>query len=741
MSIVFHEQTKTFHLFNDRISYIMNVLPTGHLMQLYCGKKVHDRNDFSYLIETSARPTTTYLSEEWHNKYTFTHLKQEYPVYGTTDFRHPAIEIKQNNGSNISNFCYKSHSISSGKPKLAGLPATYTENDNEAQTLTIVLEDELTHVQVELLYTLFAQGGIIARSAKITNNGAKTVHLTTAMSLCLDLPDCDYEWLQFSGSWARERHLKVRKLEQGITSVESTRGASSHEHNPFVILKRPSTDENKGEAIGFSLVYSGNFLAQAEVDTHDVTRVLIGINPFCFDWKLAAGGSFQTPEAVMVYTADGLNDLSQTYHKLYQKRLARGYWRDRPRPILINNWEATYFDFNEDKLVKIAQKAKECGVELFVLDDGWFGKRTSDTAGLGDWVPNTDLLPNGITGLSHRIEELGMKFGLWIEPEMTNMNSDLYRAHPDWILHVPGRHPSECRHQYVLNYSRPEVVDYIYNMLAKILTEGKVSYIKWDMNRYITECYSVALPADQQGEVFHRYILGVYSLYERLTTNFPHILFESCASGGARFDPGLLYYAPQGWTSDDSDAVERLKIQYGTSYCYPVSSMGSHVSVIPNHQVYRNTPLHTRANVAYFGTFGYELDLNKLAAEEQEEVKEQIKFMKQYREVIQFGTFYRLNSPFNGNVTSWMVVSEDKKTAIVGWYRVLNGINLPYSRVQLQGLNSDYCYETVGTQECHFGDELMNIGLIINDPSAGQVQDGGPTSCDFDSKIYVLKAK
>ena len=741
MSIVFHEQTKTFHLFNDRISYIMNVLPTGHLMQLYCGKKVHDREDFSYLIETSARPTTTYLSEEWHNKYTFTHLKQEYPVYGTTDFRHPAIEIKQNNGSNISNFCYKSHSISSGKPKLAGLPATYTENDNEAQTLTIVLEDELTHVQVELLYTLFAQGGIIARSAKITNNGAETVHLTTAMSLCLDLPDCDYEWLQFSGSWARERHLKVRKLEQGITSVESTRGASSHEHNPFVILKRPSTDENKGEAIGFSLVYSGNFLAQAEVDTHDVTRVLIGINPFCFDWKLATGGSFQTPEAVMVYTADGLNDLSQTYHKLYQKRLARGYWRDRPRPILINNWEATYFDFNEDKLVKIAQKAKECGVELFVLDDGWFGKRTSDTAGLGDWVPNTDLLPNGITGLSHRIEELGMKFGLWIEPEMTNMNSDLYRAHPDWILHVPGRHPSECRHQYVLNYSRPEVVDYIYNMLAKILTEGKVSYIKWDMNRYITECYSVALPADQQGEVFHRYILGVYSLYERLTTNFPHILFESCASGGARFDPGLLYYAPQGWTSDDSDAVERLKIQYGTSYCYPVSSMGSHVSVIPNHQIYRNTPLHTRANVAYFGTFGYELDLNKLTTEEQEEVKEQIKFMKQYREVIQFGTFYRLNSPFDGNVTSWMVVSEDKKTAIVGWYRVLNGINLPYSRVQLQGLNSDYCYETVGTQECHFGDELMNIGLIINDPSAGQVQDGGPTSCDFDSKIYVLKAK
>lgn len=741
MSIIFNEQTKTFHLTNNKISYIMSILPTGNLIQLYFGKKVHDRADFSYLIETSARPTTTYISEEYHNKYTFTHLKQEYPVYGTTDFRHPAIEIKQANGSTISNFCYKSHSISAGKPKLANLPATYTENDNEAETLTIVLEDDVTHVQVELLYTLFAKAGIIARSAKITNTGMQAVHLTTAMSLCLDLPDCDYEWMQFSGSWARERHLKVRKLEQGITSVESTRGASSHEHNPFIILKRPSTDENKGTAIGFSLVYSGNFLAQAEVDTHDVTRVLIGINSFAFDWKLDQGEQFQTPEAIMVYTDKGLNDLSQTYQKLYQKRLARGYWRDRPRPILINNWEATYFDFNEDKLVKIAQKAKECGVELFVLDDGWFGKRTSDTAGLGDWTPNLDLLPNGIKGLSKRIEELGMKFGLWIEPEMTNMNSDLYRAHPDWILHVPKRRPSECRHQYVLDYSRPEVVDYIYNMLNKILSESYISYIKWDMNRYITECYSVKLPADRQGEVFHRYILGVYSLYERLTTKYPHILFESCASGGARFDPGILYYAPQGWTSDDTDAIERLKIQYGTSYCYPISSMGSHVSVVPNHQIYRNTPLYTRANVAYFGTFGYELDLNKLTLEEQEDVKQQIKFMKKYREVIQFGTFYRLVSPFENNVTAWMSVSEDKKTAIVGWYRVLNGINLPYSRIKLQGLNDDFCYEIENTTRQYFGDELMNIGLIINDPSAGQVQNGGPTSCDFDSKIYVLKAK
>ena len=361
-------------------------------------------------------------------------------------------------------------------------------------------------------------------------------------------------------------------------------------------------------------------------------------------------------------------------------------------------------------------------------------------AGLGDWYPNTDRLPNGIKGLAERIENLGMKFGLWIEPEMTNMDSDLYRNHPDWILHVPNRNSCECRHQYVLDYSRKEVVDYIYNMLAKILREAKVSYIKWDMNRSITECYSVALPADRQGEVFHRYILGVYDLYERLTSEFPHILFESCASGGARFDPGLLYYAPQGWASDDSDAIERLKIQYGTSFAYPISSIGSHVSVTPNHQVYRLTPLHTRANVAYFGTFGYELDLNKLTPAEQEEVKEQIKFMKEYREVFQFGTFYRLSSPFENNVTAWMVVSEDKETAIVGWYRVLNGINLPYSRIYLQGLNPDFCYKQNIDGNCYYGDELMNIGLVIDDPSAGQVSSDMPTSCDFDSKVYVLKA-
>ena len=547
--------------------------------------------------------------------------------------------------------------------------------------------------------------------------------------------------MQLSGAWSRERYIKNRTLEQGITAIDSMRGNSSHEHNPFLALKRHNTDENAGEAIGISLVYSGNFRMQAEVDTHNVTRITAGINPEGFDWKLEPGESFQTPEAVLVYSENGLNGMSQTFQKLYAKRLARGYWRDKARPILNNNWEATYFDFTEDRLVEIAGKAKECGVELFVLDDGWFGARRNDRAGLGDWVANEELLPNGIKGLSERIEALGLKFGLWFEPEMVNKDSDLYRAHPDWILQTPGRNTSHGRYQYVLDFARKEVVDYIYGMMTKLLSESKISYIKWDMNRSITECYSSKLPSDRQGEVFHRYILGVYDLYERLTNEFPEVLFESCASGGGRFDPGMLYYAPQGWTSDDSDAIERLKIQYGTSMCYPLSSMGSHVSVVPNHQVFRNTPLHTRANVAYFGTFGYELDLNKLTEEEIKEVKEQIAFMKEYREVLQFGTFYRLKSPFEGNETVWMVTNEDRTLAIVGYYRVLNGVNQPYSRVRLQGLDPDMVYENVWNHTENYGDELMNYGLITSDVTAGEVP-GNVTHCtDFESRIYMLKGK
>ena len=738
--IIFHKETKTFHLYNEEVSYIMCVLENGHMGQLYYGKRIHDKSDFSYLIEKCSRPMTSYIFEG-DRSFSLEHIRQEYPVYGTTDYRHPAIEILQENGSNISDFKYIGYEILKGKPILKGLPATYTESEEEAETLKVILKDSLTGAKLTLLYTIFSKGSAIARSAHICNEGEKVLHLQNMMSLSIDLPDKDYVWMQLSGAWSRERYIKNRVLEQGITAIDSMRGNSSHEHNPFMVLKRPDAGEMSGEVIGFSLVYSGNFRIQAEVDTHDVTRITVGINPDRFDWKLEPGEEFQTPEAVMVYSDAGLNKMSHTFHQLYAKRLARGYWRDRPRPILNNNWEATYFNFTENRLVQIASKAKECGVELFVLDDGWFGQRNDDHAGLGDWVANPERLPNGIKGLAERIEAMGIKFGLWFEPEMTNKDSDLYRAHPDWILQTPGRNTSHGRYQYVLDFSRKEVVDHIYKMMAKILSEAKVSYIKWDMNRSITECYSATLPADRQGEVFHRYILGVYDLYERLTSEFSKVLFESCSSGGGRFDPGMLYYAPQGWTSDDSDAIERLKIQYGTSMCYPVSSIGSHVSVIPNHQVFRKTPLHTRANVAYFGTFGYELDLNSLTEEEIAQVKEQIIFMKKYRRLFQFGDFYRLKSPFEENETVWMVVSEDKKTAIVGYYRVLNGVNQPYSRVRLQGLNPDILYENVRNNTENFGDELMNFGLITTDVTAGEVP-GDATPCtDFESRIYVLKAK
>ncbi len=736
--IQYHESSKTFHLSNGKISYLIKVLPNGQLGQLYFGKAIHDSGDFDHLLEMHHRPMTSWVFEG-NNLFSLEHTRQEYPSYGTTDYRRPAVEVLQTNGSRIIDLVYVSHTVTPGKPKLERLPATYCEDPGEAETLTILLRDELIGLEAELSYTLFAQYAAVARSVRLVNHGIQNLHLAQAMSLSLDLPDSDYEFIHFSGAWARERHMKVRRLEQGVQAVDSARGNSSHNHNPFIMLRRPGTTETQGEVIGFSLVYSGNFLAQAEVDTWDTTRVTMGINPFGFDWKLAPEEAFQTPEAVLVYSCEGMGDMSRTFHRLYRSRLARGQWRDKPRPILINNWEATYFDFTEEKLVAIAKTAKADGVELFVLDDGWFGARSNDFAGLGDWQANTSRLARGITGLAERIDALGMKFGLWFEPEMVNKDSDLYRAHPDWIISVPGRRASHGRNQYVLDFSRPEVVDNIYGQMAKILSEAKVSYIKWDMNRSISEPFSNALPADRQGELFHRYILGVYDLYDRLTTNFPHVLFESCASGGGRFDPGLLYYAPQGWASDNSDAVCRMKIQYGTSFCYPISSIGAHVSAVPNHQVYRDTPIATRANVAHFGTFGYELDLNKLSDDERGQVREQIKFMKEYREVLQFGDFYRLQSPFDGNFLAWMVVSPDKKTALVGWYKVLNEVDGPFRRVRLQGLDPAFRYRVDGGPG-HYGDELMNAGLVVTDSAAGQCQSFERESCDFDSHIFVLKA-
>ncbi|MCI8830800.1 MAG: alpha-galactosidase [Lachnospiraceae bacterium] len=743
MGIIFNESTKEFHLYNENISYLMKIMRNDQMGQLYFGKRIPQKENYDYLTENRYRPVTSYVFD---NEYSFTleHLKQEYPSYGTTDYRMPALEILQPNGSRITDFRYISHKIYKGKPALKGLPATYTESEEEADTLELVLRDELLQIEMTLLYTIFQKENAIARSVRFENKGREAYQLTRAMSLSLDLPDDEYEWIQFSGAWGRERYVKTRMLQQGIQSVGSIRGASSHHHNPFVMLKRPAADEFQGEVMGFSLIYSGNFLAQAEVDTYNVTRMMIGIHPLGFSWCLNPGEEFQTPEAVMVYSAEGMNGMSQTFHRLFRTRLARGFWRDKERPILLNNWEATYFDFTEEKLIEIAKTAKEDGVELFVLDDGWFSTRCGETSGLGDWWPNLERLPRGIKGLSETIEELGLKFGLWFELEMVNKDSELYRSHPDWIIHTPDRHASHGRKQYVLDFSRKEVVDYIYEMVAKILRESKISYIKWDMNRNITECFSEGYGAEHQGEIFHRYILGLYDLYNRLNTEFPEILFESCASGGGRFDPGLLYYAPQCWTSDDTDAVERQKIQYGTSYAYPVSSMGAHVSITPNHQLNRTTPLKTRGNVAAFGAFGYELDLARLTAREREIVREQIGFVKKYRKLIHTGTFYRLLSPFEGNFTAWMVVSEDKKQAIVAYFKTLNDVNREFRRLRLQGLDQDLFYHMQEEGEgkgSFYGSELMNIGMVTTDAAAGELPQGEAPCSDFWSRIVVLEAE
>jgi len=655
--------------------------------------------------------------------------------------------MSQPDGSTVTTFQYESHRIEAGKPRLDGLPATYVEDDSEAETLIIVLVDPLTTVRIELSYTLFSSRPVLTRTARFINDGHAEVFLDQAMSACLDLPDAEYEWWQFSGAWGRERHLKTRTLEQGITSIGSIRGNSSAQQNPFVILARPGTDDRQGEAIGCAFVYSGNFLIQTEVDTFDTTRLLVGIHPQGFRWKLRPGSSFQTPEVVFAYTTEGLNDLSATLHSLFRERLTRGQWRDRPRPIVTNNWEATYFDFTEDTLIDIARTAQGVGAELFVLDDGWFGARRGERAGLGDWTPNTDLLPDGIAGLSKKVTDLGIDFGLWVEPEMVNEDSNLFRTHPDWVIQTPNRRRSVGRFQLVLDYSRAEVVDHVFTQLSDVFSTAKISYVKWDMNRSLTEVFSSALPTDQQGEVAHRHMLGVYALLERLTTAFPHILFESCASGGARFDAGMLFYAPQAWASDDSDAVERLKIQWGSSFAYPIVSHGAHVSITPNHQVNRVTPLHTRANVAFFGAFGYELDLNKLSDEEIAEVKAQVAFMKEHRELIQFGTFYRLRSPFDSNITCWMVVNKQKTKAIVGWYRVLNTVNAPFDRVRLVGLDTTKRYRITGNElvdgrdVVRSGSELHNIGLITSDRNSGDVPQNVTPNRDFDSRLFVLTAE
>lgn len=738
MSIHVNEEHKLFHLQTAKTSYIFKILENGNAGQLYYGPQIPVKKDYPNLASREEHDCTNTLTID-QSDFQLELIKQEYAGLGKGDYRYPAYQITYPNGSRTSEFEYSGYEVADGKERLKNMPSAFDDQGDDSQTLTVTFKDELASLVLQLHYTVFEKEDVIVRSATFINHGQEAVTLDRALSLQLDLPDHDYDMLQFSGSWARERHLIRTPLRSGIQSIGSLRVASSHQQNPFFALARPHTDNHQGAAFGFNFIYSGNFIDSVEVDQFDTTRVLVGINPDDFGWKLANGESFQTPEAVMTYTSDGLNQMSQQLGAFYQDHLINQHFAHQDRPILINNWEATFMDFNEAKLMKIVDQADKLGIEMFVLDDGWFGHRDDDKSSLGDWFVDQKKFSNGISGFADRVHDKGMKFGLWFEPEMISIDSKLYEKHPDWMIATPGRQGTPARNQYVLDMTRQEVVDYLFEHMSAIIKQTKLDYIKWDMNRNITEMYGAKLPTDQQLEFPHRYILGVYQLYARLTEAFPKVLFESCASGGGRFDLGMMYYAPQAWCSDDTDAVERIKIQDGTSYGYTQNMWGAHVSAVPNDQVGRLTSLDTRAAVAYFGDFGYELDITKMAADELATIKKQVAFYKQYQHLFQFGKFYRLDNPDtnNDNVYGWQVVNEDRSEAILTRFQILNGANPAYIRVYFAGLDPEATY-TVNDGEEHFsGAELMNAGYFVPRIMDRTKPEKDPS--DFSSRLFIAK--
>ena len=735
MNIQVNASNRLFHLQTKHTSYVFHVIEDGSLGQLYYGPKIPFKDDYANLNTREEHDCTNTRTDE-DVEFQAELLKQEYAGLGKGDYRYPAFQITYPNGSRTSEFQYRDYELKDGKERLTGLPSTFADNSNDSQTLTVKLADG--DLELQLHYTVFADEDVIVRSATFINHG-KTVFLNRALSAQLDLPDADYDFIQFAGSWSRERHLYRNRLRPGTQSISSLRTASSHQENPFFMLARPHTDNNQGAVFGFNFVYSGNFLDSVEVDQFDTTRVLIGINPDEFDWKLNKGDSFQTPEAIFSYTDNGFNALSQQLGAFYAQHLINPHFAHQERPILINNWEATFMDFTEDKLMPIVKRAKELGIEMFVLDDGWFGHRDDDRSSLGDWFVDEKKFNHGIAGFAKRVHDLDMKFGLWFEPEMISIDSKLYQTHPEWMIKTPGRGQTPGRHQFVLDLSRKEVVDYLFELMSHIIQDAKLDYIKWDMNRNITEMYGADLPADQQLEFSHRYILGVYDLYDRLTKAFPDVLFESCASGGGRFDLGMMYYAPQAWCSDDTDAIERIKIQDGTSYGYTPSMWGAHVSAVPNDQVGRLTSIDTRAKVAYFGAFGYELDVTELSDEEQATIKQQVAFYKQYRKLFQFGTFYRLETPdTSDNVYGWETVSPDKQTAIGMRYQILNGANPAYIRYYFKGLDPERHYTVNDGSEVFSGAELMNAGYFV--PRVMNRLQSPKVPSDFHADMFIVKA-
>lgn len=719
MMITYLEEARQFQLDTPHASYVLTVADEGYLLHTYWGRRLAPQ-DLTDLLRLSEPPFVP--SQNERERASFMDCAPfEYPAAGNGDYREAAFGIETAGGGRVCDLRYVSHRIYRGKPVLNGLPHTWGDS---AETLEITLRDAPSGLTVLLHYTVFDGIDAVIRSVSVRNGGTAPVMLTRLLSASVDLDDDRFEMISLYGSWARERQTERLPLRHGKQRLDSLRGESSHQYSPFFALVRPQTTEESGDAYGFSLIYSGNFLLQAELTQFCQTRAQIGIQPEDFLWELAPEASFDAPEAVLVYSESGLGGMSRTFHKLFMEHLIRSLWRDRQRPVLINNWEATYFDFDLEKLKGIADEAARLGIELFVLDDGWFGHRDSDNCSLGDWTPDERKLPGGLKPLTDHITACGMKFGLWFEPEMVSPDSDLFRAHPDYAIGVAGRPRTQSRAQYVLDYSRPEVRDAVWVQMKNILDSAPISYIKWDMNRQITEAASSALPPHRQKELWHRYMLGVYELMERLVMEYPEILLENCSGGGARFDAGMLYYSPQIWASDDTDAKERLRIQYGASLFMPPSAIGAHVSVCPNHATGRNTPFSTRANVAMNGTFGYELNVANLSDEEKAQIPEQIERYHRISRLVRAGALYRLADPFmpsgyaaqsNADYDAWMYVSADRREAVFTYVQITAEPNMKSRRVTLAGLDPDavYHYNLNGREYAKTGAYLMQCGILI----------------------------
>lgn len=701
-----------FHLLTSNTSYIMKVLKSNHLSHLYYGRRLKHRDDYNNLYRDYVTPVgnETNYSKDYDN-YSLNTANLELATYGKSDYREPSLHVEINDNSRVSDFLYQSYNIYEGKKEIKGLPYAF-QNEDRVQSLEITLYDKIIDVYVVLMYSVFYDRDVITRSMKIVNGQRGKIKIHKAMSLNMDFEDSNYYLITLEGKWIREKHIQKQRLSKGVYYINSKRFASSADHNPFMCLADIDATEDYGSCYGFALIYSGNHQGLVEVNPHSQTRIQMGINPFDFCWLLDKKEEFQTPEVMMTFSYNGLGGMSRNFHNAINNNLIPKQWQFKERPLLYNSWEAVYFDFNEKKLLKLAKTAKDLGMELFVLDDGWFKGRNDDTTSLGDWIEDKKKLPNGLEGLSNKIKDLDLQFGIWVEPEMISVESDLYRKHPDWVIKLHNREPSLGRNQLMLDMANPNVVNHLYKQLGNIFKRGEVKYVKWDMNRSVTDIYSSYLPQYRQKELAHRYILGLYDLIGRLKDDFQDILFESCASGGNRYDLGMLYYMPQTWASDNTDPGERMNIQYGSSLLYPISTLGAHVGSNPSHQVLRQNSIESRFNVACFGLLGYELNLNSLSNFEKKAIRKQVEFYKKHRKLIQFGRFYRIKSPFDTNQAIWMVISEARDEALLGYYQKIQESNESLETIKLKGLDEEYLYH-IETRE-----QYMNIerfGELIND--------------------------